>query len=92
MSLTEESITAQPEVQFQGTPAFVQPHDFPIAEELRTLKTLEPERSEKALVNRIVLQKMLQQALQVDNPTKEWFADIIHGILVILGNRRLNWH
>ena len=49
----------------------------PQADQLFTLKTLTPEKTEQQLVNRIVLQKMLQQALQVNNPPKQWFADII---------------
>lgn len=42
------------------------------------------ERTDKQLVNRIVLQKMLQQALQVNNPSKEWFAKIIRQQMGIL--------
>lgn len=51
---------------------------------LASLQNVTPEKSEQALVNRIVLQKMLQQALQVNNPSKAWFADIIRKQLAIL--------
>lgn len=58
---------------------------------LMTLKTLTPEKSEQQLVNRILLQQMLQNALQVNNPSKAWFADIIRrqmGILATIAQKQ----
>lgn len=56
----------------------------PNTDQLMTMRTLDPERSEQQMVNRIVLQKMLQQALQVNNPDRKWFGDVIKDQLAVL--------
>lgn len=51
-----------------------------------TLESLQHNPSQQHVIDRIMLQQMLKQALQVNNPSKEWFADIIKRTLGIVSS------